>query len=246
MTGKYSLKQIAKELTATALGDAYYGNALRVAKDLPGLTDADRALLDRYATGTQSGTDHVCLQVLASQIEYEANHPRRTTEMTEPHEYLSENAGEIIELVADMSAALDNMLLHHGGYMPASDVRPRAALVDKAKRALRHLRPAKRVALIYQDVPEWFRYTYQVEVPDGVNPDTKEGREALIDLVRNGKAESDDVPECLDPVSSIDPVYQVFVMKPRPSTAPSPTSPGSCRPSASQTSMTRTISWRTR
>lgn len=69
MTGKYGLKQIAKELTATALGDAYYGNALRVAKDLPGLTDPDRALLDRYATGTQSGTDHVCLQVLASQIE---------------------------------------------------------------------------------------------------------------------------------------------------------------------------------
>lgn len=82
--------------------------------------------------------------------------------MTEPHEYLNENAGEIIELIADMTAALDNMLLHHGGYMPDSDVRPRAALVDKAEVVLKHLRPAKRVALIYQDVPEWTRYTYQV------------------------------------------------------------------------------------
>lgn len=74
MTGKYDPKQIAKELTATALGDAYYGNALRVAKGLPGLTDADRALLDRYATGIQGGTDHVCLQMLANQIEYGAKY----------------------------------------------------------------------------------------------------------------------------------------------------------------------------
>lgn len=51
-------------------------------------------------------------------------------------------------------------------------------------------------------------------MPDGVNPDTKEGREALIDLVRNGEVEGDDGHEYLDQVSSIDPVYQVFVVTP--------------------------------
>lgn len=66
--GPYDAAQIAWELERTALGEGHYGNALRSAKDVPGLTDSDRALLDRYATGCNSGTDHIALQDLASRI----------------------------------------------------------------------------------------------------------------------------------------------------------------------------------
>lgn len=65
----YSLAQIAFELERTALGDGYYGNALRVAKDIHGVSDKDRSLLDRFATGTNGGTDHVALQDLALRID---------------------------------------------------------------------------------------------------------------------------------------------------------------------------------
>jgi len=65
----YSLAQIAFELERTAVGDGYYGNALRVAKDIHGLTDQDRHLLDRFATGINGGTDHVALQDLALRID---------------------------------------------------------------------------------------------------------------------------------------------------------------------------------
>jgi len=61
----YNLKRIAWELERTAVGDGFYGNALRVAKDMPGITPKDRSVLDRYATGTQTGADHVHLQWLA-------------------------------------------------------------------------------------------------------------------------------------------------------------------------------------
>jgi hypothetical protein len=64
-TTPHNLKRIAWELERTALGDGYYGNALRVAKDIKGMTPKDRAVLDRYATGTNTGTDHVHLQWLA-------------------------------------------------------------------------------------------------------------------------------------------------------------------------------------
>lgn len=66
--GAYGAKRIAWELDATAQGQAYYGNALRVAKELPGVTAEDRSLLDRYATGANTGTDHVALQDLANRI----------------------------------------------------------------------------------------------------------------------------------------------------------------------------------
>lgn len=66
---QYNCHRIAWELELTAMGDGYGGNALRAAKDLPGLTDEDRALLDRYATGTQTGTDHIALQTLALRID---------------------------------------------------------------------------------------------------------------------------------------------------------------------------------
>lgn len=68
-TQPYNAAQIARELESTAIGACYYGNALRVAKDIPGLTADDRALLDRYASGINTGTDHVALQDLALRID---------------------------------------------------------------------------------------------------------------------------------------------------------------------------------
>lgn len=64
----YNALRIAWELERTAKGDGYFGNALRVAKDMNGITDSDRSLLDRYATGLHHGTDHVALQALAMKI----------------------------------------------------------------------------------------------------------------------------------------------------------------------------------
>lgn len=64
----YNLGQIAWELERTAMGDGYYGNALRVAKDIPGLTPAERSLLDHFLTGMQSGTERLALQDLAIKI----------------------------------------------------------------------------------------------------------------------------------------------------------------------------------
>lgn len=64
----YDLTVIAKELRATADGEAYYGNALRVAKDLPFLTDVDRSVLDRWAMGAQNSADRFDLQEIAITI----------------------------------------------------------------------------------------------------------------------------------------------------------------------------------
>lgn len=64
----YSLKQIARELRATASGEAYYGNALYVAMDMPGLTDAERRLILRWLDGSQSGTDRFRLQDVAIKL----------------------------------------------------------------------------------------------------------------------------------------------------------------------------------
>ena len=61
----YNARRIWWELERTALGDGYYGNALRVAKDMPGIDDKDRAVLDRWATGAQQAMDHVLLQGVA-------------------------------------------------------------------------------------------------------------------------------------------------------------------------------------
>jgi len=65
---RYNEARIAWELECTAMGEAYYGNALRVAKDLDCVTPEDRSLLDRWATGGNGGTDHVALQDLALKI----------------------------------------------------------------------------------------------------------------------------------------------------------------------------------
>lgn len=66
----YNHKKIARELYETAVGDCYHGNALRVAKDFAVCTAEDRALLDRWAIGRQSGlSDCTDLQDLALRIE---------------------------------------------------------------------------------------------------------------------------------------------------------------------------------
>lgn len=68
----YNRHRIAWELERTALSDGWYGNALRVAKDIPGVTAEERSLLDRYATGGNFGTDHIRLQDLALKIDAKA------------------------------------------------------------------------------------------------------------------------------------------------------------------------------
>lgn len=65
---RYDTAAIARELEATAAGAGHYGNALRVAKDLPGVDSEERALLDRWATGRQRDPDDVALRVLAGKL----------------------------------------------------------------------------------------------------------------------------------------------------------------------------------
>jgi hypothetical protein len=66
----YDRKKIADELFDTALGSSFYGNALRVAKDLPELSDHDRSVLDAYANGKQAKfhAPHLMLQDVAIKI----------------------------------------------------------------------------------------------------------------------------------------------------------------------------------
>jgi hypothetical protein len=71
----YDKSQIAKELTATALGESYFGNALYVARDIPCLTDDDRQVLSRWLDGshaTSSGSDRFLLQDIAIRISDDA------------------------------------------------------------------------------------------------------------------------------------------------------------------------------
>ena len=69
---KYDKRQIAKELIKTALGEAYYGNALYVAQDIPILTDEERFCVYRFLEGRDCGTDHVELQHIAHKIAADA------------------------------------------------------------------------------------------------------------------------------------------------------------------------------
>ena len=65
----YDNQQIARELHATAQGDYFYGNSLRVAKDIRGLTDTERSLLDRCARrGVACFVDRMALQDLAIKV----------------------------------------------------------------------------------------------------------------------------------------------------------------------------------
>lgn len=91
---KYNAARIAWELERTAVGDGFYGNALRVAKDIPGLTNDERLLLDRYATGQSCGIDHVALQSLALRIDAGAQHSAEVRSLREENERLR---GEYVE-----------------------------------------------------------------------------------------------------------------------------------------------------
>lgn len=64
----YNYERIGWELEKTALGEAYYGNALSVVRDIPDLSEKELAVLDRYLTGTQLDTDHVTLQDIALKV----------------------------------------------------------------------------------------------------------------------------------------------------------------------------------
>jgi hypothetical protein len=65
---KYDKDQIAKELSATASGAGYYGNALFVAMDIPVLTDEEKWVLCRWLDGSQVATDSHRLQDIAIKI----------------------------------------------------------------------------------------------------------------------------------------------------------------------------------
>lgn len=69
---RYGPKQIAHELLETALGRAYYGNALYVAQDIPVLTDEERWVIYRWLNGSQCGTDWRELQMIAHKIASDA------------------------------------------------------------------------------------------------------------------------------------------------------------------------------
>ena len=66
---KYTPQKISEELTKTALGESYYGNALYVAMDFPCVNDDDKRCLHRYMHGSELNTDHVKLQEIALKIQ---------------------------------------------------------------------------------------------------------------------------------------------------------------------------------
>ncbi|MFA7667774.1 MAG: hypothetical protein WCX93_00310 [Burkholderiaceae bacterium] len=99
----YNYKRIGWELERTAMGDGFYGNALRVAKDIPGVSSEDRAVLDRYATGKQQGTDHIALQNIALNIYMT---PQPATPVIKESLTVAEPAQEVIEAYD----AIDNFL----------------------------------------------------------------------------------------------------------------------------------------
>jgi hypothetical protein len=68
----YDTKQIAQELMDTALGKAYYGNALYAAKDIPVLNDDERWVLFRWLDGSQCGDDWRELQMIAHKVACDA------------------------------------------------------------------------------------------------------------------------------------------------------------------------------
>lgn len=56
--------------------------------------------------------------------------------MKEPLEVVSENAGEILHLLDQLAAAMDNVLLHHGKDMSQGDRSARQSLADRARALL--------------------------------------------------------------------------------------------------------------
>lgn len=65
---KYDAIKIANELNATALGEAYYGNALYVARDLPCVTKNDVQCLNKWLNGENTTSDGWRLQEISNYI----------------------------------------------------------------------------------------------------------------------------------------------------------------------------------
>lgn len=60
-------------------------------------------------------------------------------DMKETFDLVTENAGELVEMLAQVTAALENSVLHHGQPMPLADRNSRARLVEQAKTLLEKL-----------------------------------------------------------------------------------------------------------
>ena len=65
---KYDHIQIASELFDTAQTNAYFGNSLRVAKDIPGINPDEVAVLERYLTGRNIKGDRFRLQDISIKV----------------------------------------------------------------------------------------------------------------------------------------------------------------------------------
>ncbi len=68
---KYDNQQIAREIRATASGQAYHGNALYVARDMPCViaSPEHRLAVQRYLDGTDKMSDYPLLQEVAMLID---------------------------------------------------------------------------------------------------------------------------------------------------------------------------------
>lgn len=64
----YSAKRIGWELERTAMGDGYYGSAIRAAMDFDCISLEERQVLERYAAGNHKATDHIALQEVAHKV----------------------------------------------------------------------------------------------------------------------------------------------------------------------------------
>jgi|GEM_PF-4267618 len=64
----FTPRRLAQQLEMIAMGEAFFGQALRAAKKLPIVDEDEKALLSRFENGTDSGIDHVSLQVVALRI----------------------------------------------------------------------------------------------------------------------------------------------------------------------------------
>ncbi len=65
----YNKKKIAQELFDTAQGISYYGNALYVARDIPGITDIEKDFLEKcLIKGVITFEDRIELQNLSIKI----------------------------------------------------------------------------------------------------------------------------------------------------------------------------------
>lgn len=64
----YNIKKIAHELDETARGLAYYGNALYVAMDIPGMSQSERLCIQAHLHGTDTASDGWRLQRIAIRL----------------------------------------------------------------------------------------------------------------------------------------------------------------------------------